>query len=113
MNLHRVAVMEVTQVIMDIEAENDLDSIKKRALEAYFNEDGEPERGYSFPAQVVVYPWLEEGQLPPKGSDYPKPTILEVAPKDIDLQGCDNDECECHDKAPQEGAKIIPFPTRG
>lgn len=93
---HRVAIMEVTQVIMDIEAENDLDSIKKEALKAYYEGTGEQEAGISFPSQVVIYPWLEKGQNPPQGSAYPEPTI-------INLGEFDEDEGE---------ADIIDFPTK-
>jgi len=75
---HRVAVMVATQVIMDIEAENDVESIKKEALISLQSGEGDPEQGMSFVKSVVIYPWLEEGQNPPKGSSYPKPTELEI-----------------------------------
>ncbi len=75
---HRVAVMVATQVIMDIEAENDVESIKKEALISLQSGEGDPEQGMSFVKSVVIYPWLEEGQEPPKGSNYPKPTELEI-----------------------------------
>jgi hypothetical protein len=75
---HRVAVMVATQVIMDIEAENDVESIKKEALISHQSGEGDPEQGMSFVKSVVIYPWLEEGQKPPKGSSYPKPTELEI-----------------------------------
>lgn len=74
---HRVAVMVQTQVIMDIDAENDVESIRQRAIEAYLNGEGDQEEGISIPTQVVIYPWLEEGQEPPRGSRFPEPTILE------------------------------------
>lgn len=80
---HRVAVLETRQIIMDIEAPNDIDSIKKVALEAYFQEEGDQEVGLTIPASVVIYPWLEEGQTPPNGSAYPEPTELEVTNEDL------------------------------
>ncbi len=39
---HRVAVMVATQVIMDIEAENDVESIKKEALISLKSGEGNP-----------------------------------------------------------------------
>ena len=82
---HRVAIMEMRQVLMDVEAPNDVDSIKKVALEAYFQGDGAQEVGLTIPNSLVIYPWLEEGQVPPLGSAYPEPTI-------VDLE--DEDECD-------------------
>lgn len=79
---HRVAIMETRQIIMDIEAPNDLDSIKEEALSAYFQGDGNQEEGLAFPASVVIYPWLEEGQTPPTGSSYPLPTIIDITPEE-------------------------------
>lgn len=80
---HRVAIMTQTQVIMDIEAPNDVDKIKKEAIEAYFRGDGDQEYGFTVPTSVVIYPWLEEGQTPPEGSLYPNPTYLTILPEDI------------------------------
>ena len=82
---HRVAIMETRQIIMDIEAPNTIEDIKKVALEAYFQGEGEQEVGLTTPVSVVIYPWLEEGQNPPHGSDYPAPTELELTP--LDLRG--------------------------
>jgi len=82
---HRVAVMVGSQVIMDIEAENDLESIKAEAIRSLLNGEGNQEVGISIPQTVVVYPWLEEGQKPPKGSSYPKPTEIEITPNDYSL----------------------------
>jgi hypothetical protein len=73
---HRVAIMETRQVIMDIEAPNDISKIKEVALSAYFQGEGEQETGLQYPASVIIYPWLEEGQTPPEGSAYPEPTII-------------------------------------
>ena len=64
---HRVAIMETRQIIMDIEAPNDLDSIKEGALSAYFLEYEDQEVGLIVPTSVIIYPWLEEGQTPPNG----------------------------------------------
>ena len=75
---HRVAIMETRQVIMDIEAPNDIESIKEVALSAYFQGEGNQEVGLTYPASVVVYPWLEEGQSAPVGSNYPEPTELAI-----------------------------------
>lgn len=98
-HLHRVAIMEVTQIIMDIEAENDLDSIKEKALKAYYEGNGDQEEGLSFPSQVVVYPWLEKGQNPPQGSAYPEPTIINLS--EFDVEYTPEDEGE---------AQVIEFP---
>ena len=81
--LHRVAVVVSTQILMDIEAENDVDKIRAEALRAYFAGEGDPEEGFTYPTDVVVYPWLEEGQTPPTGSLYPEPTFMEVSPDEI------------------------------
>jgi len=81
---HRVAVMVTTQVIMDIEADNDLDSIRKEALRSYFNEEGNQEIGLAIPQSVVLYPMLAEGQRPPKGSSYPSPTEMELGQEDFE-----------------------------
>jgi hypothetical protein len=83
---HRVAIMEVRQVIMDVEAPNDIDSIKKVALDNYFQSTGNPEVGLTIPESVVIYPWLEQGQNPPEGSSYPEPTIIEL--EDSDMEPC-------------------------
>ena len=80
---HRVAVMETRQIIMDIEAPNDIDSIKDVALSAYFQEEGDQETGFIAPTSVIIYPWLEEGQTPPNGSAYPAPTELVLTPLDF------------------------------
>jgi hypothetical protein len=98
---HRVAIMETRQIIMDIEAPNDLDSIKKVALSAYFQEDGDQETGFIAPTSVVIYPWLEEGQTPPSGSAYPEPTIISLTP--LDFKDEDEDD--------QPLAEVIQFPT--
>ena len=79
---HRVAIMETRQVIMDVEAPNDIESIKEVALSAYFQGEGAQEVGLTFPNSLIVYPWLEEGQVPPVGSHYPEPTFIEL--DDID-----------------------------
>ena len=68
---------------MDIEAPNDIDSIKEVALSAYFQGEGDQEEGLSYPASLVIYPWLEEGQTPPVGSAYPNPTELPITPLDF------------------------------
>lgn len=77
---HRVAIMETRQVIMDIEAPNDIESIKEVALSAYFHGEGNQEVGLTMPNSLVIYPWLEEGQTPPVGSAYPNPTEVELEP---------------------------------
>ena len=108
---HRIAIMEVRQIIMDVEAENDIESIKKRALEAYFSEEGDPEVGLTYPKSVVIFPWLEQGQTPPQGSDYPSPTFVEILPTDLDSptgEACNDDECECK----SQEATVIPFPSK-
>lgn len=91
---HRVAIMEVTQIIMDIEAENDLDSIKEKALKAYYEGNGDQEEGLSFPSQVVLYPWLEKGQNPPQGSAHPEPTIINLSEFDVEYTPEDEGEAE-------------------
>jgi len=80
---HRVAVMVMQQVIMDIEEENDIEKITQKALYSYFNKEGNPEIGMSIPTEVVVYPWLEEGQKPPKGSAYPSITTVKISAEDM------------------------------
>lgn len=92
---HRVAIMETRQIIMDVEAENDIDKIREVALSAYFQEEGDQEVGYSIPSSLVIYPWLEKGQTPPNGSAYPEPTIVDIYPSE--------DEGE---------AEVIEFPTK-
>lgn len=77
---HRVAIMETRQIIMDIEAPNDIESIKEVALGAYFHGAGEQETGLTYPSSVVIYPWLEEGQSAPDGSAYPNATHIELDP---------------------------------
>lgn len=104
---HRVAMMVMTQVIMDVEAPNDVDSIKKRAIEAYFNEEGEQEQGFSAPMEVVIYPWLEQGQEPPTGSAYPKPTNLMITTDD--LRASVNVESACEHCNCQPMAEVIPI----
>ena len=79
-----MAVIIGTQVIMDVHAENDLDSIKKEAIRAYFAGEGDQEEGFEFLSKVIVYPWLEEGQPVMEGSAYPKPTFIQVTPDDVD-----------------------------
>ena len=79
---HRVAIMETRQVIMDIEAPNDLDSIKEKALSAYFQGEGDQEEGLAYPDSLIIYPWLESDQTPPEGSSYPMPTVLELTPEE-------------------------------
>lgn len=75
---HRVAIMESRQIIMDIEAPNDIESIKDKTLEAYFNGEGDQEAGMTVPVTLIVYPWLEEGQTPPAGSEFPNPTYVRI-----------------------------------
>ena len=75
---HRVAIMEMRQVIMDVEAPNTIEDIKKVALEAYFQGEGNQEVGLTIPNSLVIYPWLEKGQTPPEGSAYHEPTVLEL-----------------------------------
>lgn len=77
---HRVAIMETRQIIMDIEAPNDIESIKEVALGAYFHGAGEQEVGLTYPSSLVIYPWLEEGQSPPDGSAHPNSTFIELDP---------------------------------
>lgn len=81
---HRVAVMVTTQVIMDIEAENDLESIRKEAIRSYSSGEGNQETGFALPKSIVLYPMLEEGQEPPKGSFYPAPTEMEIDSEDFE-----------------------------
>ena len=81
---YRVAVMVTSQVIMDIESEDDLDSIRKEALRSYFNDEGNQEIGLAIPQSVVLYPMLAEGQKPPKGSAYPAPTEMELGQEDFE-----------------------------
>ena len=99
---HRVAIMETRQIIMDIEAPNDLDSIKEGALSAYFLEYEDQEVGLIVPTSVIIYPWLEEGQTPPNGSAYPEPTQLTVTP--LDFKGTPDHEDD------DSLAQIIEFP---
>jgi hypothetical protein len=99
---HRVAIMETRQIIMDIEAPNDIDSIKDVALSAYFQEEGDQETGFIAPTSVIIYPWLEEGQTPPNGSSYPAPTELVLTP--LDFEGTPEHE----DDDPL--AQVIEFP---
>lgn len=80
---HRVAIMVTSQIVMDIEAENDLESIRKTAYSDFLNKKGNPEVGLTMPLSVVLYPMLEEGQEPPKGSLYPAPTELPFQEGDI------------------------------
>ena len=80
---HRVAVMVNTQVIMDVEADNDLDSIKESAIQAYFDGEGDQEEGISFPTHVVIYPWREKGQETPKGTVDTEPTIVPIMGEDF------------------------------
>lgn len=80
---HRVAIMTQTQVIMDVEAPNDIDEIKKVALSAYFQGEGNQEEGFTIPTSLAIYPWLEDGQTPPEGSLYPNVTYLTILPEDI------------------------------
>ena len=96
---HRVAMMVQTQIIMDVEAPNEVDSIKKAAIEAYFQGGGNQEEGFTIPDRIIIYPWLEEGQSPPEGSVYPNATIVTILPQDIAEE--DEDEGE---------AEIINFP---
>lgn len=99
---HRVAIMETRSIIMDVEAPNDIDSIKEVALSAYFQEEGDQEVGYIAPTSVIIYPWLEEGQTPPDGSAHPEITILPVTP--LDLKGTPDHEDD------DSLAQIIEFP---
>ena len=99
---HRVAIMEMRQIIMDVEAPNDIDSIKEVALSAYFQEEGDQETGFITPTSVIIYPWLEEGQTPPNGSAHPAPTELPVTP--LDFKGTPDHEDD------DSLAQIIEFP---
>ena len=99
---HRVAVLETRQIIMDVEAPNDLDSIKEQALSAYFQEEGDQETGFIVPTSVIIYPWLEEGQTPPNGSAYPEPTQLTITP--LDFKGTPDHEDD------DSLATVIEFP---
>ena len=99
---HRVAIMETRQIIMDVEAPNDIDSIKQVALEAYFQEDGNQEVGFIAPTSIIVYPWLEEGQTPPNGSSHPDPTTITLTPRDF--QGTPDHEDD------DSLAEVIQFP---
>jgi hypothetical protein len=99
---HRVAIMETRQIIMDIEAPNDLDSIKEVALSAYFHEEGDQEVGFIAPTSVVIYPWLEEGQTPPIGSAYPAPTEIQLST--LDFKGTPDHEDD------ESLAQVIQFP---
>jgi hypothetical protein len=99
---HRVAIMETRSIIMDVEAPNDVDSIKEAALSAYFNEEGDQEVGYIAPTSVIIYPWLEEGQTPPEGSAYPEGTTLAVTALDFKATPDHEDD--------ESLAQIIEFP---
>lgn len=94
---HRVAMMVQTQIIMDVEAPNDVDKIKEEAIKAYFHGGGDQEEGFTVPTSVIIYPWLEEGQSPPNGSLYPNATQLTIHASDLQ----DEDEGE---------AEVINFP---
>jgi hypothetical protein len=89
---HRVSMWVTTQVIMDVEAENDVNAIKERAIEAYYNDEGDQEDGVSFPSQIVIHPWLEEGQVPPAGSAYPNPTIFSITPQEDMVEVAPSDD---------------------
>jgi hypothetical protein len=99
---HRVAIMETRQIIMDIEAPNNLDSIKEVALSAYFQEEGNQEVGLVSPTSVIIYPWLEEGQTPPEGSAHPQLTIINLTP--LDFKGTPDHEDD------DSLAQVIEFP---
>lgn len=73
---HRVSMMVATQVIMDVEAANNVDDIYKATLEAFKNGTGNPEVGLmEVPYAVRISPWLEEGQEQPEGwVNWPQPT---------------------------------------
>lgn len=81
---YRVAVMVTTQVVMDIEADNDLESIKKEAVRSYLSGEGNQEVGLAIPQSVVLYPMYYEGQEPPKGSSPNGPTEMEIKSEDYD-----------------------------
>jgi hypothetical protein len=75
---HRVAVIVQSQVVMDITADNNLDSIKKEALEAFFDGRGDQETVIKIPTAVMYFPLLAEGEELPKGANKSGPTELEV-----------------------------------
>lgn len=54
---------------MDIEAEDNLDKIKKRAIEAFAHGEGDPEVGYEVPVAVLVYGKGEPLYLPLEHDD--------------------------------------------
>jgi hypothetical protein len=81
---YRVAVMVTTQVVMDIEADNDLESIRKEAIRSYLSGGGNQEVGLAIPQSVVLYPMFYEGQKPPKGSSLNGPTEMEIEAGDYD-----------------------------
>lgn len=87
--LHRVAVIESRQVIMDVEAYNNIVDIKEKALEAYANGEGDQEIGLTYLDSVVIYPWTTDEQGPPIGSSYPERTVIKLDPEEhvISLQG--------------------------
>jgi len=94
---HRVAVMETRQVIMDVVAPNTLEDIKQVALDAYFQGKGDQEVGLTIPDNLVIYPWLEEGQTPPIGSEYPAPTVISLDDLEDNYEGVQVEEADIID----------------
>lgn len=72
---HRVSMMVATQVIMDVEAGNNVEEIYKATLKAFKNGTGNPEVGMeNMPFAVRISAWREEGQEIPEGwVDWPNP----------------------------------------
>lgn len=75
---HRVHAVIQTTIIMDVEAPNDVDSIRNETVRAFYAGEGEQELLSQGMVGVTLFPWLEEGQTPPVGSNYPEPTFIQV-----------------------------------
>jgi hypothetical protein len=76
--LHRVAVSVTTEYLLDVEAENAVGDITDATITAFKEGKGEPEVRMTMINGVTIFPWLEDGQEPPKGSEYPNPTEVDV-----------------------------------
>lgn len=81
---HRVAVIVQSQVVMDIEAENNLKSIKAEALRSFQAGEGDPEITYVLPLSVNYHPFLAEGEKAPAGAKKVGATEMRVHPSEID-----------------------------
>lgn len=75
---HRVAVIVQSQIVMDITAENNLDSIKKEAMSAFFDGRGDQETVIKIPTAVMYFPLVAEGEELPKGASKSGPTELDI-----------------------------------